>query len=77
MKVNSGLFMVKLLCLMAKRTIKLSSLSEGLRKEVKKHLKEGRTRLSQMPKSLRVKLRKEGLDDQLNTIQRDGNNSNL
>ncbi len=33
--------------------------------------------MSQMPKSLQVKLRKEGLDDQLNTIQRDGNNSNL
>lgn len=38
---------------MSKRTIKLSSLSEGLRKEVKKHLKEGRTKLGQMPTRLR------------------------
>lgn len=37
---------------MAKQ-IKLSSLSEGLRVEVKKHMKEGRVKLSTLPKKLR------------------------
>ncbi len=32
-----------------KKQIKLSSLSEGLRKEVKKYIKEGKVKLSQMP----------------------------
>ncbi len=41
---------------MTKRTIKLSSLSEGLRKEVKKHLKEGRTKMSMLPYKLANKI---------------------
>ena len=39
--------------IMKNKTIKLSSLSEGLRKEVKKYIKEGKTKLSQMPPKLR------------------------
>lgn len=39
-----------------KKQIKLSSLSEGLRKEVNKHLKEGRAKLSQMPESIRKRI---------------------
>lgn len=41
------------------KTIKLSSLSEGLRKEVKKHLKEGKAKLGQMPDSLKRMVMKE------------------
>ena len=41
------------------KTIKLSSLSEGLRKEVKKHINEGKTKLSQMPNSLKKRIIKE------------------
>ena len=42
-----------------KRQIKLSSLSEGLRKEVRSLMKEGRTKLSQMPAGVRKRLVKE------------------
>lgn len=42
-----------------RKTIKLSSLSEGLRKEVKKHLKEGKTKLSQMPIEIRKSIKDE------------------
>lgn len=39
-------------CTQMKKTIKLSSLSEGLRSEVKKHMKHGRVKLSNLPKKL-------------------------
>lgn len=42
-----------------KKSIKLSSLSEGLRKEVKSLMKEGKTKLSQMPAGVRRRLVKE------------------
>lgn len=42
-----------------RKTIKLSSLSEALRKEVKKHLKEGKTKLSQMPIEIRKSIKDE------------------
>lgn len=53
----------------SKKSIKLSSLSEGLRREVKKHLKEGKTKLSQMPESVRMRLMKEseGLSQMMNS----------
>lgn len=38
------------------KIIKLSSISEELRKEVKKHIKEGKVKLSQMPIELRKKV---------------------
>ncbi len=45
---------------MAAKKIKISSLSEGLRKEVRKYIKEGgRTKISQMPKSLKKRIIKE------------------
>ena len=42
-----------------RKVVKLSSLSEDLRKEVKKHLKEGKAKLSQMPEGVRRRLMKE------------------
>lgn len=35
------------------KKIKLSSLSEGVRKEVKKHLKEGKVKMSMLPENLK------------------------
>ena len=38
---------------MATKKIKISSLSEGLRNEVKKQIKEGKTKLSMLPSNLK------------------------
>lgn len=48
-----------------KNKIKLSNLSEGLRKELKKHLKEGKVNLSQMPEGVKKKVLRE-MSDQIN-----------
>ena len=43
--------------------VKLSSISEGLHKEVKKHMKEVRNKLEQMPDSIRIMVMKEVYGD--------------
>lgn len=55
---------------MAKRTIKLSSLSEGLQKEVKKHLKEGRTKMSLLPEKLRQMVEMEAVGASPRAVRR-------
>jgi hypothetical protein len=49
------------------KTIKLSSLSEGLRKEVKKYVNEGKVKLSEMPIRLRMLIENEYNDNDLRT----------
>ena len=49
--------------IMKLQKVKLSSISEGLHKEVKKHMKEVRNKLEQMPDSIRIMVMKEVYGD--------------